>query len=283
MSRHIRRIEDHLGVSLFLRVGRGIVLTNAGEQYLSAVRSSIDILRAARVRIHSQRQDLVIGCSLDASELVMLPVFPDLMHRLGGGIAARVVTYDYDLPAELRPAGLDVVFEVAKGDHPDAMAVKILDEAIVPVAAPALLERYPLLTEAPVHWNGVPRLDAAPWAPGWATWDTWFRARGCAVPKAPIEIFENYIYLLRAATQGDGMAIGWNGFMADYVDQGRLVALRPDWLETRLSMYAVPTPAGKLNPATHALLEHLPQLVAGLCTERPPIGSSPDARHLRAI
>ena len=71
----------------------------------------------------------------------------------------------------------------------------------------------------------MPRLDIGRRSPGWATWETWFDAHRCEAPQAPVETYENYFHLLRAASDGDGVAIGWNAFVGEHFRQGSLVAV----------------------------------------------------------
>ena len=271
ISRHIRRLEHELGVALFARSGRGIVLTENGEEYLLTACSSMAHLHATGCRLRTRKTDLIIGCTLEISGLVLLPVFSALKRFLGEEVAARIVVHECDIRPVLVPAGLDIVFEERVGEaHSDEAAVKVLDEAIVPVASPAFLERFEsVLAKDPRQWSGVPRLDVGRPGPGWATWETWFGAHGCTPPDAPVEIFENYIHLLRAASDGDGIALGWNGFMSDYLKGGLLVPVRDEWLRTDLAMYGVPTLDGRRNRATKAGLRELARLIGELCGPKP--------------
>ena len=86
---------------------------------------------------------------------------------------------------------------------------------------------------------------------------SWFAAHRCAVPQAPVETFENYIHLLEAAASGDGIALGWNGFMRSYFTTGRLVPLRDEWLATGVGMYGVLTPHGLMNATARGCLSEL--------------------------
>ena len=131
----------------------------------------------------------------------------------------------------------------------------------------------------------MPRLNVGRKSPGWASWDTWFKAHGCGPPPAPVETFENYFNLLPAAANGDGLAIGWNGFMSDHFETGRLVAVRDAWLATGLTMYAVPTRNGGSKTASQTCLKELPHLIGGVCIPSPvaaradpsPMPPQPDA------
>lgn len=271
ISRHLSNLEDALGVMLFERSGRGIALNRSGEKYFLAVQSAMGTLQDTAHGLHNRKTGLTIGCTLDISGLLLPPIFSRLKRSLGDGVAARIVVYDFDILSMQIPVGLDVIFESSVGaPHPNENAVKVLDEEIVPVASPAFLERFgPVLAGPPQCWSGVPRLDIGLPSPGWATWDTWFDEHGCAPPDAPVETFENYIHLLRAAADGDGIAIGWNGFLTDYTEAGQLAAVRDEWLRTGLSMYGVPTPNGKRNPASKDCLRELGRLIGELCSRRP--------------
>lgn len=270
ISRHIRQLEKSFEVALFERRGRGVALTKSGESYMLAIQAGLDALHDASEILRRRQAGLTIGSTLEISALLLHPVFPSLKRALGDEVAARVVVYDYDLLPLLVPSGLDIVFEASDRTHPDPQAVPVLHEKIVPVASPAFAERFAdVLAGHPRTWRRVPRLNVGRQSPGWASWDTWFKAHDCTPPPAPTETFENYFNLLPAAANGDGLAIGWNGFMSDHFETGRLVAVREAWLSTRLTMYAVPTRNGKSKSAVPTCLKELSHLIAGLCTPSP--------------
>ena len=270
VSRHIRLLEKTYGVTLFERRGRGVVLTSGGQSYFLAVQSCMDTLQSASLGLLDERTDLTIGCTLEICTLVLEPIFPALKRALGDAVAARIVVYDFDLLPLLVQSGLDIVFEGLDGKHPDPGAVPVLCEEIVPIVSPAFAQRYASeLSGHPRSWGGVPRLDIGRRSPGWATWETWFDAHHCKAPPAPVETFENYFHLLRAASDGDGLAIGWNAFVSEHLRQGSFVAVRPKWLPTKLTMYGVPTPDGSRKPIVQKCLKTLSNLVEGLCTESP--------------
>ena len=268
VSRHIRRLEGSFDVALFERRGRGVALTTSGEAYYRAVRTGLEALREGGRGLRNDRTGLAIGGTIEITALLLHPVFPKLKSALGDEVAARIVVYDYDVLPVLVASGLDIVFEAKHGPHPDPQSVPVLDEALVPVASRAFAKRFDaVLTGHPRTWRGVPRLDIGRPAPDWATWETWFAAHGCAAPLAPVQTYENYFNLLSAAVNGDGLAIGWNGFMSQHF--GRLVAIRDEWLKTKLTMYAVATADGRAKSVVPACLNELAQLIGGLCRRSP--------------
>ena len=266
----IHRLERLLRAELLAHSAGEMTLTRSGEKYFRAVQFWLGRTCAARNSGRGQRIGLTIGGSPDLSGLILLPILSRLNRFLGEEVDARIMVHDHASPPNMEPAGPAILFEALVTEHPDENAVGVMTEELVPVASPALLKRFAgVLTDHPWTWLGVPRLDTIRRSPGWATWDTWFGAHGCEPPHARVERFENYLDLLRAAADGHGVALGWNGFATDYFRAGQLVAVRGNWLETKLNIYGVPTDIGKRNQASRACLGVLPRLIAERCTPRP--------------
>lgn len=268
ISRHIRNLETAVGEKLFRREGRGVVLTPNGQEYYAAVKSSLESLHSAGKGLRAQTSSVMIACSPAVSHFLLLPFFADLKKSLGEDVNLRILTCDYDMVHLLLPAGVDIAFEFAPVP-PGASAVKVLDEEFGPVASPAFAKRFErVLGSHPRRWSDVPRLDLVQGGQSWATWTTWFRAHDCNAPRAPVESFENYQYLLESAANGDGIGIGWNGFLNTYLESGRLVRLRDSWLRTQISLYAVLTQAGSGNRNAPRFLKTLAALGEGLAGAR---------------
>ena len=272
ISRHIRKLERDLGFRLFCRTGRGLALTESGNEYFAVVQTALEDLHATSSALRTRQINLVIGCTQEFAGLVLLPIFSRLKRSLGEEVAARIVIYDEATLPLLVRAGLDIIvqFSVHAGS-PEEDAVKIFDEEVVPVASPVFLQRYgTVLARHPQHWIGVPRLDVGRRDPAWASWEDWFDAHGCTPPDRPAETFDNHIHVLRAAAEGGGLAMGWNGFMTDYIEAGRLVAVRGEWLRTKRALYGVRTPSGRRNRASTHGLRELARLAPRQCSPMPP-------------
>ena len=270
ISRHIRNLEESLGVRLFQRSGRGLVPTQRGRDYFRAVQTSIYGLQAAASRLHTGKATVTVACTQDISHYLMLPVFPALKRFLSQNANLRILNCDYDMLDLLLPTGIDIIFSSSKARTGKGSA-RLLDEKIVPVAAPGVVQRFGrILAEHPRHWGGIPRLEFAQWNQAWATWATWFQAYGCDPPEAPVEEYENYQYLLDAAANGDGIAIGWNGFVNCDLRSNRLRKVGDDWVTTDVGLYAVLTQSGSCNRCAQELLGALDAAIRGLLGEALP-------------
>lgn len=257
VSRHIHNLETALGEKLFQRQGRGVVLTSNGHDYYTAVKSSLERLHAAGNGLSQRTRSVTVACTQEVSHFVLLPVFAELRSVLDKESALRILNCDYDLLDLLLPVGVDIVFDHSVAPT-DPNAVKVLDEAVVPVASPAFVKRFEqVLAKHPRYWSDVPRLDVAERGQPWVTWTTWFRANGCDVPNAPVVQFENYQYLLESAARGEGLAIGWNGYVDTYLETRRLVRVRDNWLRSLVGLYANLTQAGYSNRNAMSCLKAL--------------------------
>ena len=264
ISRHIRNLETAVGQTLFRRSSTGVTLTKDGEVFYASVKTSLESLHAAVRGLCLQKPNLTIACTQEISVLLLLPVSSRLKRSVNDGATLRILSCDYDMLPLVVPAGVDIIFEYAVA-RTDENSVRLLDEEFTLVASPTFVKRYAqMLARHPRHWSGLPRLEVAHRGQGWANWMTWFGAHECEPPPGPVEYFENYIYLLEAAANGDGIALGWNGFVNEYFRTGRLAAVRDEWLATKIGLYAVLTASGARNPGARHCLKTLASLTREL-------------------
>ena len=263
ISRHIGKLENALNVRLFERKGRGLVLTRTGEDYFSSVQPSIQSLRAASSKLHAANTIVTIGCTQTVSVMILLPLYARLKRLLDESIDLRILNCEYDLLPSLLPVGVDVCFEYSAVRR-NQYSERLLDEEVIPVASPSYFKRFRReLAEHPSQWLGVPRLDWTAAGAGWTTWKTWFKSQNCQPPKAPIEKHEIYFHLTDAAARGQGLALGWNGYLNSDFETGRLIPVRDEWLQTKSGLYAYLTTTGQRNPSARRFLA----VLAGLARE----------------
>jgi DNA-binding transcriptional LysR family regulator len=84
LSRQIAHLEDELGVRLFDRAGRRLLLTGEGEQLLSDCRGLLNSARALGERAQVLRRGEVGILRVSASPHLIEGVFPELLHRYAG-------------------------------------------------------------------------------------------------------------------------------------------------------------------------------------------------------
>ena len=222
VSRQIKVLEEHLGVALFVKDGRGIKLTDAGVRLRDASSDAFDRLRGvcAEVSRDVSEAPFVLGCSGSLLARWFIPRLgrlkadlPELRLHLSAG--------EGDL--DPRRPGLDALLVYAEPPWPADMQVHVLvEERIGPVVSPhfAGFERlrdvpeHALLKEALLHTTSRPQ-----------AWPTWAVQHGLAPGELSFgQAFEHLYYLLEAAVAGLGVAIAPQPLVADDLRAGRLAA-----------------------------------------------------------
>ncbi|CDF96690.1 MULTISPECIES: LysR family transcriptional regulator [unclassified Pseudomonas] len=222
VSRQLKALEEHLGVSLFSKDGRGLKLTDAGLRLRDASTEAFERLRTvcAELTQSTANAPFVLGCSGSLLARWFIPRLgrlnadlPDLRLHLSAG--------EGDL--DPRRPGLDALLVFAEPPWPADMQVyELASERIGPVLSPRYagfidLNSAPvdaLLGEALLHTTSRPQ-----------AWPTWARQNNLDPQALKFgQGFEHLYYLLEAAVAGLGVAIAPEPLVAEDVRAGRLVA-----------------------------------------------------------
>lgn len=203
VSHGIKSLEDWLGVALFDRGPRGLVLTEAGAGYLPGVREALEKLAAATEALPGRRASGRLSVSVAPSFakrwlIPNLPTFkeshPDIEVVLD--ISHRQV----DFPRE----SLDLAIRMGQGDWPGLQAVCLGVESLVPVCAPRLAESIgmarDLVDQTLLHVSSV--------SEDWAAWASAAGVEGLGFGAVQGLRFDTIDMALDAAAQGAGVAIG---------------------------------------------------------------------------
>lgn len=94
LSHHIRQMEEHLGVPLFIRRPRGIVLTEAGTTLLDHARTIVKRIEDAEHDLHNHAREVAGSVTLGLANSIAAPLTPLLLkavHYRHPGIALRLV------------------------------------------------------------------------------------------------------------------------------------------------------------------------------------------------
>ncbi|GFM71304.1 LysR family transcriptional regulator [Pseudomonas cichorii] len=222
VSRQLKALEEHLGVSLFGKDGRGLKLTDAGVRLREVSGEAFDRLRDVCAELSQGGADapFVLGCSGSLLARWFIPrlgrlnaELPDLRLHLSAG--------EGDL--DPRRPGLDALLVFAEPPWPADMQVfELASERIGPVLSPRF-SRFEALRQAPAQAllsESLLQTTSRPQA-----WPSWAQHHGID-PQALHygQGFEHLYYLLEAAVAGLGIAIAPEPLVTDDLRAGRLAA-----------------------------------------------------------
>jgi DNA-binding transcriptional LysR family regulator len=207
ISRQVQALEEQLGVKLFQRRTRSLLLTDEGQRYYKAVRAALDDLRAATaaVRKDAGAAVLTVSTTVTFASLWLVPKLAGFQSAQPG-VQVRLV-------AENRLQDLDRErIDIAVRYCPPAVAgrgaTKLFGERVLPVVSPRVaarlkLERPEDLARAVLlEYDGVPHTV-------WLTWPVWFETMKVPMPRPAGTLqFTQYHQIIQAAVAGQGVALG---------------------------------------------------------------------------
>lgn len=154
LSLQIQKLEDELGVRLFQRSRKGVVLTGAGERLLRHARLILGQLQAARDDLRMEAAEpigpVVLGMPQSLAASLVVPLVRDVLERWPR-IALRVVDVNTGyIPDWLRSGHLDLglVFRAESGQG--VAYQELLQEELILVGPPRELQQSSDITLADV-------------------------------------------------------------------------------------------------------------------------------------
>lgn len=219
VSQQIKGLEDALGGPLFVRLHRGIALTEAGEALWATVSEALQRIADTIERAFPSAEAGVLTVSV-------LPSFAAkwLVPRLGL-FRRRCPEVDVRVSAsprvvDFRREDVDVAIRHGPGGYPGLHSEWLLSGAIFPVCSPNLMGgKQPLRT--PPDLARMTLLHSDP--PD--DWQIWLRAHGITginAQRGPR--FSDDGLMLEAAIDGQGVAISREILVAEDMARGLLVA-----------------------------------------------------------
>ncbi|NBC32696.1 MAG: transcriptional regulator GcvA [Alphaproteobacteria bacterium] len=224
VSHQVKALEDWLGVRLFRRLTRGIVLTDAGHAYLPGLTDGFDRLAEVtdRVAKHATGERLRVSALPSFATRWLVPRLADFRRRHREiEVAVEAAVHMVDFVRE----EVDVAVRYGRGRWPGLHVELFLTEDVFPVCSPMLLTDVPPLRcpadlrhQTLLHDSWVPNDE--PWMM-WATWLEFFGITDIDPARGPS--YSDSLMLMEACTAGHGVAIGRESLIEEDLAKGRLV------------------------------------------------------------
>jgi LysR family transcriptional regulator, glycine cleavage system transcriptional activator len=221
ISHQIRRLEEELGIRLFVRQNRALALTPEARDYLPGVRAAFNDLRLATDRLLRKDDDKVLTVSTLASLAAkwLLPRLTDFQEH-HPGIDVRITTSTSLV--DFQRDNVDAAIRYGRGQWPGLRADWLMADELFPVCSPSLLRgdkplRCPedLKSHMLLHTSNANSDD----------WRLWLTAAGLPadIARQPGITFDMIFMTIQAAIDGIGVAMGRTSYVQDDIAKGRLV------------------------------------------------------------
>ncbi len=221
ISHQIKRLEEELGVRLFVRQNRSLLLTPEAKEYLPGIRAAFNDLRLATDRLLRKDDGNVLTVSTLASLAAkwLLPRISDFQEK-HPGIDVRITTST--ALVDFKAGGVDAAIRYGRGQWPGLRADWLMADKMFPVCSPALLAgKKPL--QKPEDLADHVLLHSS--AGNDDDWRLWLTAAGLPtnLSKQPGVTFDMLFMTVQAAIDGLGVAMGRTSYVQDDIAKGSLV------------------------------------------------------------
>lgn len=224
VSRQIQQLEAQLGVPLFLRRTRALLLTEAGQRYYRDVSQALHQLREAGASLAATRGDRVVTVTtaMTFASLWLVPQLADFQQQ-HPDIAVHVAADN--AVRDLERERMDVAIRYSTRALAGPGALRLFGERVLPVCSPRLLEQHALREPADLRHFVLLNFEDPQQLTPWLTWDVWFEVMQLPLPAAKSMLrFSHYDMMLRAALNGQGVALGRLPLIASMLEDGSLLA-----------------------------------------------------------
>jgi LysR family glycine cleavage system transcriptional activator len=249
VSHRIRGLEEELGFALFQRLTRRLELTPLGRALARKVDQAIGAIDRSIIELAEP----------DASgplKVTMLPsvashwLIPRLPRIRQGNPEIDVQVIADPRLLDLRADGIDLAIRFCRAPNPSYAATRLMGDRVVPVCAPALLERCGLINDVDALLR-LPLLhDAATDGDGsdssWRSWLDHLGRRDLACHAG--QYFSEAGMMIEAAALGLGVGLARASLVADRLASGALVCPLELAAPTAFAYYVLGLPEAAERP-----------------------------------
>ncbi len=224
VSQQIQNLEDYVGAALFKRTPKGLLLTDAAQTALPALREAFDRLAEAAslitAAVDGRRLTVSVAPSFAAKWLVpRLGRFEALHPQVDVWVSAGMELVDFT------SGEIDVAIRYGAGRYAGLEVQRLMSETVIAAASPELLASTPLNTlddlahQVLLH-DGSPDADDS--CPDWPMWLAARGVKGVDGTRGPR--FNQSSLVIEAAVGGRGVALAKRALAQADLEAGRLVA-----------------------------------------------------------
>ena len=244
ISRQVRALEAELGVDLFVRTGRRVVLTPQGQRLQEAVAEGLNIFAKAMANLKTEAHA--------GATRLMVTVPPAFAGRW---LAPRMINFHAHHPdiqvelvatmsmLNLGAKQIQLGIRYGEGKWDGMTAERLARETLFPVAASKGIKGYANFPSSAHELLQYPLLNP------YDEWERWFRRAGVIAPLPEAgRTFSDASALMAATERGVGVVLGRYWLVADALKAGTLVRLPGPAITASRTYYLIHPSGQPLTP-----------------------------------
>lgn len=261
ISQQIRSLEDFLGVDLFRRTNRSLVLTDAAQLSLQPLKEGFEKIEEAVDIITDSKNSNVLKVSVSPSfaSKWLVPRLASYYARHPDAIVKISATMEV---TDFKADDMDIAIRYGLGNYEGLCSEELLRETLFPVCAPGLFDGEAatpcaVLKHTLIHDDTAMEDESAP------NWTMWLKAAGVETPDGmPALHFNTHALAIEAAVAGRGIALARSAIAEEDLKAGRLIKPFGEGVPINFAHYIV-YPKEKLkNERVQAFIDWLKEETA---------------------
>lgn len=243
ISQQIRSLEEFLGVELFKRTNRSLILTENAQVALAPLKEGFEKMEEAVDLLTETKDNNVLRVSVSPSfaSKWLVPRLARYYERYPLSIVKISATMALtDFQAE----DVDIAVRYGRGDYPDLHSEELMRDVVFPVCSPELMasgetisQPADLMQHTFIHDDSFSEDNSAP------TWTMWLKAAGLEVADGlPALHFNTHALAVEAAVAGRGVALARSSIAEEDLRAGRLVRPLNDEIPVNFAHHIVCPP-----------------------------------------
>lgn len=249
ISHAVKKLEQQFGISLFIRKGRTVRLTDEGRLFATRIRIGLGFVTETFREKDEGLSGTVTVSTLHSIAIAML--FPVLRQKLNSITGIRLDIRLSESLESFDDESIDLAIRYGPGDWPRSNATLISNESLVPVVAPEIYEAYGLSNSENLAF--APLLEHP-----MNSWRLWFERFGKDVePQNWTAQIDDAGALVEAARVGLGVALSRLKMSETHIADGSLIRVSASSLPAEYGYYAVWRKGQTLSAQGRQLIEWL--------------------------
>src|SRR3990167_3280320 len=221
ISHQIKALESFLGVQLFTRLNRQLLLTNAGQKYAASIQGIFNHLITETKKLKANTQSFLTISVEPAFAMYWLIPRLHKFKQFAPTIELRILS-SYDI-IDFKSSSIDAGIRWGKGQYPGLSSLLLFRNEGYPVCSPTLL-KIPLHNPNKLKHYTLLHETAAIAEPDYPDWQSWLKAVDASeVDSTSGLFFETGYLLIQAALDGQGVALERAALVEPAIKTGRLI------------------------------------------------------------
>ena len=255
ISRQVKALEDSLGIHVFKREHRCVTLTDEGKKYYDAVASGLQGIAEAGQSLGrtTAPERLTIYANYGLASYWLMP---RLTRFQDANPDTEIVVRTVEQEQHFSGIEPEIAIRFGNGNWTDGDVRMLFKEIGFPLCSPEYLKgKPPLSTVEDLQHHKLLKIQTD--EQSWLDWTGFLQAYGLKLGNSAGPTYNNYTLAIQAALAGQGIAIGWDRIVDDYVRRGWLVRPISDEVATEFGYYSVTNRAMSWSEKFSDVLEWL--------------------------